>query len=186
MKFLPFGKVHLVDHYSVVEDAATRVAAVREAVGSGVDILLDFHGRVSPAMAVWLEEAMRPYHPLFIEEPVLPENIDALARWRSSSRLRWLRASASSRSGPSGMCWRKGQPAFCNRIRVSAAESWNPLISRRWRNATMPRSSAQSIRPHQSGGGPSNRRLHSNFLIQEYVHLGEGYLLNPFEIKMDT
>src|SRR5204863_5275839 len=59
MKFCPFEKVRAVDHYRVVEEAAERVAAVREAVGTGVDILLDFHGRVSPAMAIWMEEAIR-------------------------------------------------------------------------------------------------------------------------------
>ena len=46
-----FDRVKGVDKYVVVEEAAARVSAVREAVGTGVDILLDFHGRVSPAMA---------------------------------------------------------------------------------------------------------------------------------------
>src|SRR5438105_2092595 len=50
MKFCPFEKVRIVDHYRIVEDAAARVQAVREAVGNDVDILLDFHGRVSPTM----------------------------------------------------------------------------------------------------------------------------------------
>lgn len=80
MKFCPIDKVKSVDSYRIVEEAAARVQAVREAVGSGVDVLLDFHGRVSPAMAIPLEEAIRPFHPMFIEEPVLPENADALAR----------------------------------------------------------------------------------------------------------
>ena len=80
MKFCPFEKVHNLDHYSGVEEAAAKVSAVREAVGSSVDILLDFNGRVSPAMAIQMEEAMRPSHPFFIEEPVLPENLDALTR----------------------------------------------------------------------------------------------------------
>src|ERR1051326_1131150 len=39
LKFCPFEKVKLVDHYSVVDEAAARVAAVRGAVGSEVDIL---------------------------------------------------------------------------------------------------------------------------------------------------
>ena len=88
MKFCPFEQVHV----SWIAAgwwtrAAARVQAVREAVGPNIDILLDFHGRVGPAMAVWMEEAMRPFRPLFIEEPVLPENVDALARvWCSSSR----------------------------------------------------------------------------------------------------
>src|SRR5579862_3224832 len=79
MKLCPFDRVKPLDHYSIVQEAADRVAAMREAVGNGVDILLDFHGRVTPAMAIQMEEAMRSSHPFFIEEPVLPENADALA-----------------------------------------------------------------------------------------------------------
>ena len=79
MKLCPFDKVHVVDHYGIVEEAGRRVQSVREAVGNDIDIMLDFHGRVSPTMAMWLEEAVRPFHPMFIEEPVLPENVDALA-----------------------------------------------------------------------------------------------------------
>src|SRR5438552_3134799 len=62
------------------EHAAERVGAVREAGGDAFDSLLDFHGRVSPAMAIQMEAAMREFHPFFIEEPVLPENADALAQ----------------------------------------------------------------------------------------------------------
>ncbi len=80
MKICPFEKMHPLDHYQLVEEAAGRVQAVREAVGNGIDILIDFHGRLSPAMALQMEEAIRPFHPMFIEEPVLPENVDELAR----------------------------------------------------------------------------------------------------------
>ena len=86
MKFCPFEKVHIVDHSGLVDESAARVQAVREAVGPNVDILLDFHGRVSPTMAMWMEEAMRPFRPMFIEEPVLPENVDALVRVAQQSK----------------------------------------------------------------------------------------------------
>jgi galactonate dehydratase len=50
-----------------------RVSAVREAVGDGVDIAVDFHGRFSPAVARVACRALEPLHPLFVEEPVVPE-----------------------------------------------------------------------------------------------------------------
>ena len=86
LKFCPFEQVHIVDHYSVVVKAAQKVQAVRETVGNEVDIMLDFHGRVSPTMAMWMEEAFREFHPMFIEEPVLPENVDAMVSFTKKSK----------------------------------------------------------------------------------------------------
>jgi galactonate dehydratase len=54
------------------------LAEVRDAVGYGVDIAIDFHGRVHRAMAKILAKELEPFKPLFIEEPVLPENNEAL------------------------------------------------------------------------------------------------------------
>jgi len=55
------------------------MAALREAVGENVDIMVDCHGRHSVANAVEFCRVLAPYHPYFIEEPVPPENVDALA-----------------------------------------------------------------------------------------------------------
>ena len=54
------------------------MAAVREAVGSNVGIGVDFHGRVHKPMAKVLIKELSPYHLMFIEEPVLSENYEAL------------------------------------------------------------------------------------------------------------
>jgi galactonate dehydratase len=80
LKFNPTGKQRVVEAPGTIERAVERVRAVRETVGNEVDVMLDFHGRVSPSMAVILEEEMRPYRPTFIEEPVLPENVPALTK----------------------------------------------------------------------------------------------------------
>ena len=61
-----------------VQEAVDRLAEVREAVGPDVDIGVDFHGRVSKSMAKRLVKELEPYDPLFVEEPVLPENNEAL------------------------------------------------------------------------------------------------------------
>ncbi len=63
---------------ALVDEAAARLAAVRAAVGPGVDIGVDFHGRIHRGLAKVLLAAIAPSRPLFVEEPVLPEHLDAL------------------------------------------------------------------------------------------------------------
>ena len=55
--------------------ALERVAAVR---ALDMDVALDFHGRVHKPMAKQLAAALEPHRPLFIEEPLLSENIEGL------------------------------------------------------------------------------------------------------------
>jgi galactonate dehydratase len=57
---------------------------LREAVGDQIDIMVDFHGRTYPAVAIEYINAIAEYHPYFCEEPVPPENIDALAEVRAA------------------------------------------------------------------------------------------------------
>ena len=71
-------ELQYVDSYASVDQAVARIAAVREAVGRDVGIGIDFHGRVHKPMAKVLAKALEPYDPMFIEEPVLPENNEAL------------------------------------------------------------------------------------------------------------
>lgn len=59
--------------------AASRMRAVREAVGDRVDIMVDLHGRTSVAGAIAYAEALAPYRPWFIEEPCQPGNPNAIA-----------------------------------------------------------------------------------------------------------
>jgi galactonate dehydratase len=67
-----------IDTTSRIEAVINRIAAVREVVGKDVGIGIDFHGRVHKAMAKILVKELDPYNPMFIEEPVLPENNEAL------------------------------------------------------------------------------------------------------------
>lgn len=50
-----------------------RLAAVREAIGDEHDVVVDFHGRVAKGQARRLLAQLEPFHPLFVEEPLLPE-----------------------------------------------------------------------------------------------------------------
>ncbi len=60
--------------------AIKKLEAVREAVGDDVELLVEVHGRLAPADAIRIGNAMEPYRPFVYEEPVPPQNLDALAR----------------------------------------------------------------------------------------------------------
>lgn len=72
------NEMQIVDTYQKIDRVLQRVAALREAVGYSVDVGIDFHGRLHKPMAKVLAKELEGYHPMFIEEPVLPENNEAL------------------------------------------------------------------------------------------------------------
>ncbi len=59
--------------------AERTMQALRDALGEGMDIMVDCHGRHFPGNAIEFCRILAPYRPLFIEEPVPPENVPALA-----------------------------------------------------------------------------------------------------------
>lgn len=71
-------ELHYIDTFDKVEAVVNRVAAIREALGMKMDVAVDFHGRVHKTMAKVLAHELEPLHPMFIEEPVLPQNNEAL------------------------------------------------------------------------------------------------------------
>jgi galactonate dehydratase len=62
-----------------IQDAIDTVRRYRQAVGNEVDLCLEIHRRLTPAEAVALAEGVEPYHPFFYEDPILPDNLDAMA-----------------------------------------------------------------------------------------------------------
>src|ERR1700761_5895406 len=71
-------ELQYVDSYEKIDQAISRIAAVREAVGDYVGIGIDFHGRVHKPMAKILAKELEPFRPMFIEEPALPENNEVM------------------------------------------------------------------------------------------------------------
>ena len=73
---------------AAVRGAVARMEAVRAAVGEDVDIAVDPHAKLfEPSRAIAMAEAISPYHPLFFEEPIRPENVDALAKVAAHTRV---------------------------------------------------------------------------------------------------
>lgn len=71
-------EMQIIDTYQKIDWVLERVACLREAVGYTVEVGIDFHGRLHKAMAKVLAKELEQFHPMFIEEPVLPENNEAL------------------------------------------------------------------------------------------------------------
>jgi galactonate dehydratase len=63
----------------LVRAAVDRVAAAREAVGAEMDIIVELHRKLTPLQAVPLAEALTPFRPLFIEDPVQIDSIQSQA-----------------------------------------------------------------------------------------------------------
>ena len=93
LKMFPFDRSqsalwHDASIAEALKGAEARIAAVREAVGDAVDIGLDAHAQIfNPAMALSLCHVLEPYHPLFLEEPLRPENRAAMGRLRAQSPI---------------------------------------------------------------------------------------------------
>jgi galactonate dehydratase len=85
--FHSYDDVGLHDHRLAVVQQVEYLAAIREAVGDDVDIIVECHGRYDPEWAIELARQIEPYRPFMIEDPVRHENPQALAQVRAHTPL---------------------------------------------------------------------------------------------------
>lgn len=78
-KSMPVPEQMPIEGVRPVKAAAACVAAMREAVGDGIDIMVDCHARPSPQMGLQFARALEPYDLYFFEEPCWPEHMDGIA-----------------------------------------------------------------------------------------------------------
>lgn len=62
-----------------VGDAIDAVRQYRELVGDGMDLCIEVHRRLGPAEAVQLAQGIAEYRPMFLEDPIRPDQVDAMA-----------------------------------------------------------------------------------------------------------
>ena len=72
-------ELQYIDTYDKIDAVLERVASIRESVGKYFGIAIDFHGRVHRPMAKVLAKKLEEFNPMFIEEPVLSENMESFA-----------------------------------------------------------------------------------------------------------
>lgn len=87
MKFDPFGTAWKDLSDEEIEAAIELVAAVREAVGPKIGLMVEFHGRLSVGAAIEMMRRLEPFSPTWCEEPVAPENLDLLSEVKRQARL---------------------------------------------------------------------------------------------------
>lgn len=167
-----------------IREAADTFAMLRDAGGEDAEIAIDFHGAISPQNARLLIKALEPYQPMFIEEPVQCQNVDVMAEIADDTHLpiatgeriftKWGFREILERQAATIL-----QPDLCHaggitevRLIAGMAEAYYAAIAPH--NPLGPISLAAGIQ--LSASIP-------NFLCQEQVSLGEGYLKQPFVVS---
>lgn len=74
----PGGKWRGHEPPAVIDAFVERAYAMREMVGPDVELAFDFHGKMTPALAIEVCNEIKGMRPMFVEEPVPQENVDAL------------------------------------------------------------------------------------------------------------
>ena len=87
MKFTPFEATPLLAGRRSINEAVAKTRAVREAVGPDIELMIDGHGRLSPAVAVRAANALAEFNIMFFEEPCLPEHVAAMTRIAKKSPI---------------------------------------------------------------------------------------------------
>lgn len=167
-----------------VHYAVDKFAELRKAMGDDVDIAVDFHGAISPALAKVLIKGLEPYSPMFIEEPCQAQNHDIMAEIARGTYLpiatgervftKWGFREVLEKKAATIL-----QPDMCHAGGITEVR----LI------AGMAEAYYASIAPHNPLGpislaaGVQLAASIPNFLIQEQVSLGEGYLKKPFTVR---
>jgi galactonate dehydratase len=167
-----------------IHQAAEAFAELRAVGGDDVDIGIDFHGAISPQNAKLLIKAYEPYQPMFIEEPVNCQNVEIMADIARGTHLPIATGERVFTKWGFREVLEKGaatilQPDLCHAGGISEVR----LI------AGMAESYYAAIAPHNPLGpislaaGIQLAASIPNFLCQEQVSLGEGYLKKPFVVN---
>ena len=85
MTWDPFGKSYLEISNKDLDTALRCVAAVREAAGPDVDLLIEGHGRFNVPTGIKIAKELEQFKPMLFEEPVPPDNLEALKAVRDKS-----------------------------------------------------------------------------------------------------
>jgi len=173
-----------VENPAYVQHVADQFGELRKAAGPDCDIGIDFHGAIQPGTAKQLVKALEPHTPMFIEEPVQCQNVDAMAEIARGTHLTIATGERIfTKWGFREILEKRAalilQPDLCHaggitegRLIAGMAEAYYATIAPH--NPLGPISLAAGIQ--LSASIP-------NFLCQEQVSLGEGYVKQPLVVK---
>jgi galactonate dehydratase len=178
------GPIRPLDTAELIDKVVERVGRLRDALPGHVDLALDFHGRFIPAMSIRLLRELEQFKLMFVEEPVQCENVDALVTVARSTSIpiatgerlftRWGFREILEKQAAAVL-----QPDPCHAGGITEVR----------KIAAMAEVYYAQIAPHNPLGpislaaGLQIAGSIPNFLCQEQVSLGEGYLKEPFSVK---
>lgn len=81
------GKLSPIASRGELDGVIRRVASARDVLGPDRDVAIDFHGRFSRANARRILAELEPFHPLFVEEPLVPEDAAGLRDVVTATRI---------------------------------------------------------------------------------------------------
>jgi galactonate dehydratase len=176
----------IVENPKFIQYAADNFASLRQAGGKDMDIGIDFHGAISPQTAKVLIKELEPFQPMFVEEPCQAQNVDVMAEIAHGTHIpiatgeriftKWGFREILEKKAASIL-----QPDLCHAGGITEGR----LI------AGMAEAYYVPIAPHNPMGpislavGLQLAASIPNFLVQEQVSLGEGYLKKPFKLEKD-
>jgi len=178
LKFDPFpGPWRLYVDHEDLEEAAAIVAAVREAVGPRVELLIEVHRRLAPMNAIRAAKLLEPYRPYWFEEPCPAEDIPAIKEVKDNTTIPVVTGEALyTRAAFRQVLEMRAadilNPDVCNTggilelVHIAAmAEPYHVAVSPHgWNSVAVGAAAAV----HASAGMP-------NFLIYEYMVHVEGF-----------
>ena len=175
---------HYIETPAAIHYAAEKFAELRKTIGDDCDLAIDFHGAISPATAKLLIKALEPYQPMFVEEPCQAQNHDVMAEIARGTHLpiatgervftKWGFREVLEKRAATVL-----QPDLCHAGGITEVR----LI------AGMAEAYYASVAPHNPLGpislaaGVQIAASIPNFLCQEQVSLGEGYIKQPFKVN---
>jgi galactonate dehydratase len=167
-----------------IENAVAQFGRLREIVGKDGDIGIDFHGAVPPATAKILMKELEQFQPFFYEEIINCQNVDLMAELAKTTHIPIATGERDFTKWGFRQILEKGaatilQPDLCHAGGITEVR----LI------AGMAEAYYASIAPHNPLGpislaaGLQIAASIPNFLCQEQVSLGDGYIKNPFKVR---
>ncbi|MDF2958690.1 MAG: galactonate dehydratase [Paenibacillus sp.] len=180
------GPAHMIETPGFIRRQTAILEAVREAVGPDRDFAVDCHGRYTPMVAIRLAREIEPLQPMFLEEPCLPENVEAMAQIARSTTIPIAAGERLYTKFAFRELLEKRAVAV---VQPDLAHCGGILEGKKI--AAMAEAHYCGIAPHNPLG-PINLAASiqlganvPNYLVQEHVGLalGEGYLKQPFVVK---
>ena len=184
VKISTIDKARFLEPPGWIHREIERCEAVREAIGPNNDFAIDFHGRIQPALAIKMAKELERLSPLFLEEPCLSEDLDEMAR---IAKATCIPIATGERLFT--------KYAFREVLSKQAATIVQPDLAHcggitEGRNiAVLAEAHFAAFAPHNPLGPinlAASLNLSStvpNFLAQEHVHLGDGYIKTPFVVN---